>query len=74
EANVDAGNGTSAIDDIADNAGGEGKVAEGAEKDGKTAIHDIDDTSKVAEDSGKVGRLAKLADKFKGVSKFGKVA
>ncbi|MDV3518431.1 phage tail tape measure protein [Lentilactobacillus otakiensis] len=74
EANVDAGNGTSAIDDIADNSGGEGKVAEGAEKDGKTAIHDIDDTSKVAEDSGKVGRLAKLADKFKGVSKFGKVA
>ncbi|MDM7515914.1 phage tail tape measure protein [Lentilactobacillus sp. TOM.63] len=74
EANVDAGNGTSAIDNVADNAGGEGKVTEGAEKDGKTAIHDIDDTSKVTEDTGKIGRFAKLAEKFKGVSKFGKVA
>uniref|UniRef100_UPI00403F8709 hypothetical protein n=1 Tax=Lentilactobacillus hilgardii TaxID=1588 RepID=UPI00403F8709 len=70
EANVDAGNETSTVDDIAGNAGGEGKVAEDAEKDGKTAVHDIDDTNKVTEDTGKIGRFAKLAEKFKGVSKF----
>ncbi len=73
EANVDAGNGTSAIDNVADSAGGEGKIAKDVEKDGKTTVHDIDDTSKVAEDTGRVGRFAKLAEKFKGVSKFGKV-